>query len=126
MKVEIWSDVVCPWCYIGKRHFEQALARFDHRDEVEIVWRSYELDPTAPPVREGTTADYLSAKYGWSKEQVDQAHERVEVLPGRVGLEVEAQPDRAEADRRLLVDAERAAEVEIAVGVHGAGHRDAE
>ncbi len=87
MKVEIWSDVVCPWCYIGKRHFEQALARFEHRDEVEVVWRSYELDPTAPPVREGTTADYLSAKYGWSKEQVDQAHERVEGIAAQSGLE---------------------------------------
>ena len=46
MKVEIWSDVVCPWCYIGKRRFEAALARFEHRDEVEVEWRSFELDPT--------------------------------------------------------------------------------
>ena len=48
MKVEIWSDVVCPWCYIGKRRFEAALDRFDHRDDVEVVWRSFELDPSAP------------------------------------------------------------------------------
>ena len=48
MKVEIWSDVVCPWCAIGKRRFERALSQFDHADEVEVVLRSFELDPTAP------------------------------------------------------------------------------
>ena len=52
MKVEIWSDVVCPWCYVGKRRFESALAEFAHADEVEVVWRSFELDPTALRVRE--------------------------------------------------------------------------
>ena len=45
MQVEIWSDVVCPWCYLGKRRFEQALESFAHRDEVEVVYRSFELDP---------------------------------------------------------------------------------
>ena len=49
MRVEIWSDVVCPWCYIGKRRFEQALANFDGRDDVEIVFKPFQLDPTAPP-----------------------------------------------------------------------------
>ena len=53
VKVEIWSDVVCPWCYIGKRRFEAALARFEHRDEVEVVWRSFELDPGARRARRG-------------------------------------------------------------------------
>ena len=51
MKVEIWSDVVCPWCYIGKRRFESALARFAHRDDVEVEWRSFELDPSTAPRR---------------------------------------------------------------------------
>ncbi|HET6939908.1 MAG TPA: DsbA family protein, partial [Nocardioides sp.] len=50
MRIEIWSDVVCPWCYIGKRHLEAALEEFPHRDEVEIVYRSFELDPTTPEV----------------------------------------------------------------------------
>ena len=65
MLVEIWSDVVCPWCYIGKRRFERALSRFEHADEVQIVWRSYELDPSAP--RDGSTVDlvqHLARKYG--------------------------------------------------------------
>jgi predicted DsbA family dithiol-disulfide isomerase len=48
MQVEIWSDVVCPWCFIGKRRFEDALSRFPHAAEVEVVWRSFELDPSAP------------------------------------------------------------------------------
>ena len=47
MRIEIWSDVVCPWCYIGKRRLETALAGFEHRDEVEVVWRSFQLDPSA-------------------------------------------------------------------------------
>ena len=49
MKVEIWSDIVCPFCYIGKRHFEAALARFPHADSVEVVWRSFELNPEYTP-----------------------------------------------------------------------------
>jgi predicted DsbA family dithiol-disulfide isomerase len=48
MIVEIWSDVACPWCYVGKRRFEAALAEFEYRDQVEVAWRSFELDPAAP------------------------------------------------------------------------------
>ena len=53
VKVEIWSDVVCPWCHIGKRRFEAALERFPHRDAVEVEWRSFELDPGAPSAAAG-------------------------------------------------------------------------
>ncbi len=71
MTVEIWSDVVCPWCYVGKRKFEAALARFEHREQVELVWRSFELDPAAGPSPEqaGSYAARLAAKYGSSVEQ---------------------------------------------------------
>jgi predicted DsbA family dithiol-disulfide isomerase len=62
--VEIWSDVVCPLCYIGKRRFEAALADFEHADEVQIRWRSFELDPAAPARRSGGGAEHLAAKYG--------------------------------------------------------------
>ena len=48
MDVEVWSDVVCPWCYIGKRRFEAALSAFEHRDQVQVTARSFELDPSAP------------------------------------------------------------------------------
>src|ERR1700733_6948668 len=64
MQVEIWSDVVCPWCYLGKRRFEQGLAAFEHRDEVEVVYRSFELDPTAPTDATEPTIDLLASKYG--------------------------------------------------------------
>jgi predicted DsbA family dithiol-disulfide isomerase len=67
--VEIWSDIACPWCYIGKRRLEAALAQFEHRDEVEVRWRSFELDPTAPPEREGDLAEHLARKYGMDVAQ---------------------------------------------------------
>jgi predicted DsbA family dithiol-disulfide isomerase len=68
MKVEIWSDVVCPWCYVGKRRFEKALAQFPQRDEVELVWRSFQLDPSAgpSPAEPGSHVKELAAKYGRS------------------------------------------------------------
>jgi predicted DsbA family dithiol-disulfide isomerase len=64
MQIEIWSDVVCPWCYIGKRRFERALAEFPHADQVEVVYRSFELDPSAPEVGTESVADNLGRKYG--------------------------------------------------------------
>jgi predicted DsbA family dithiol-disulfide isomerase len=48
MNVEIWSDVVCPWCYVGKRRFEKAMTEFEHPEDVSVTWRSYQLDPSAP------------------------------------------------------------------------------
>lgn len=64
MQVEIWSDVVCPWCAIGRARLDKALAQFAHADEVDVVYRSYELDPSAPPHRSGSYAGHLAAKYG--------------------------------------------------------------
>lgn len=66
MQVEIWSDVVCPWCAIGKRRLEGALARFEQAEEVTVRWRSFELDPSAPQERTGPYAELLAAKYGAS------------------------------------------------------------
>jgi predicted DsbA family dithiol-disulfide isomerase len=86
MKVEIWSDVVCPWCYIGKRRFESALARFEHADEVEVEWKSFELNPDAPR-RRGSTAEHLARKYGWTPEQVAASNERLTALAAAEGLE---------------------------------------
>ena len=75
MQVEVWSDVVCPWCYIGKRRLEAAIERFEHGDEVEVVWRSYELNPNARPVSDGLYVERIAQKYGVSIEQADR-HER--------------------------------------------------
>jgi predicted DsbA family dithiol-disulfide isomerase len=69
MHVEIWSDIACPWCFVGKRRFDAALARFEHRDEVAVTWRSFELDPAAPHERTGERAAHLAEKYGVSVEQ---------------------------------------------------------
>jgi predicted DsbA family dithiol-disulfide isomerase len=85
--VEIWSDVVCPWCYLGKRRFESALSRFEHRDDVEVVWRSFELDPNAEHNPSGTAAERLAAKYGMSAEDVAASHERLTGFAAEEGLE---------------------------------------
>jgi predicted DsbA family dithiol-disulfide isomerase len=67
--VEIWSDIACPWCFVGKRRFEAALAQFEHRDQVSVTWRSFELDPAAPHERTGERAAHLADKYGVGVEQ---------------------------------------------------------
>ena len=85
LTVEIWSDVVCPWCYIGKRRFEAAAEQFD--GEVEVVWRSFELDPGAPAVREHTATEHLAAKYGMSVEQAEASHAQMTELAAQEGLE---------------------------------------
>ena len=87
MKVEIWSDVVCPWCYVGKRHFEEALAGFPHRDDVSVEWRSFELDPSSPPVVDASMSQILQRKYGMSAEQADETNARMTALAAGVGLE---------------------------------------
>jgi predicted DsbA family dithiol-disulfide isomerase len=69
MDIEIWSDIACPWCYVGKRRFEAALAAFEHRDDVAVTWRSFELDPTAPAQRTVDSATHLAEKYGMSRDE---------------------------------------------------------
>ena len=87
MKVEIWSDVVCPWCYIGKRRFETALAQFEHNDQVEVIWRSYELDPHAPRDIEESLYKTLAQKYGTSVEQAKSMTQRIVNLGEQEGLD---------------------------------------
>ena len=87
MDIEIWSDIACPWCYVGKRRFEAALAQFEHRDEVTITWRSFELDPEAPAEREGDRAEHLARKYGMSLEQARQAEQQMTETAAGEGLE---------------------------------------
>jgi predicted DsbA family dithiol-disulfide isomerase len=87
MKVEIWSDVVCPWCYIGKRRFEQALAGFPHRDEVEVVWRAFELDPSAPGERTGGYAENLAVKYGVTVSEAQRMVDTMTATAAQDGLD---------------------------------------
>lgn len=77
MRVEIWSDVACPWCYIGKARFEQGLAEFEHKDQVEVVFRSFELDPHRAEGDNQQVIPMLAKKYGMSQEQARQAEQRV-------------------------------------------------
>lgn len=87
MKLEIWSDVVCPWCYIGKRRFETALAGFEHRDQVTVIWRSFQLDPNAPTTADGDPLDRLVAKYGMTRADAARAQARVTATAATVGLD---------------------------------------
>ena len=86
MRIEIWSDVVCPWCYIGKRRLETALAGWQHADEVEVRWRSFQLDPSAPTEPTQTVSEWLGAKYGGGPEAGRQMIDRVEAVAAEEGL----------------------------------------
>lgn len=105
MQVEIWSDMICPWCYIGKRRFELALANSPARESVHVVWRSFELDPDAPQQRPGTLVEMLAGKYGVSLEQAAEMNARVTGLAREVGLEYRlnnARPGNTFDAHRLL------------------------
>jgi predicted DsbA family dithiol-disulfide isomerase len=87
MQVEIWSDIACPWCYIGKRRFETALSQFEHADQVRVTWRSFELDPSAPHEREGERAAHLAEKYGTTKDQARQMEQQMTDVAATEGLD---------------------------------------
>ena len=87
VQVEIFSDVVCPWCAIGKRRFEAALGRFEHAEDIEVVWRAFELDPNAPRRRQGDNADRLAKKYGMTRQQALEASERLTTAAAAEGLD---------------------------------------
>ncbi len=88
MQVEIWSDVVCPWCYIGKRRFEQALALFDGRADVEVTWRSFELDPEGSPRADRLLTRLLAEKYDIHGAEAAERHARTTATAAGVGLEL--------------------------------------
>jgi len=86
-KIEIWSDVMCPFCYIGKRRLEQALEQFEHRDEVEIEWKSFQLDPTTKSQPGKNVFQYLAERYGRDIEWSKETHKNVVQMAKEVGLE---------------------------------------
>lgn len=105
MKIEIWSDVICPWCYIGKRRFEAALAAFPHKEKVTVVWRSFELDTKSPPQYAETLIEMLSRKYHVSLQEAENMNARVSSLAKEVGLDYrlsEARPGNTFDAHRLL------------------------
>lgn len=87
MKIEIWSDVACPFCYIGKRRFETALAEFEHRDEVEVIWKSFQLDPEAQYSPGQTIYDHLAERKGWSPQQAREVSANVIEMARGEGLQ---------------------------------------
>jgi len=103
MRIEVWSDVVCPWCYIGKRHLESALESFDHKDDVEVVYRSFELDPSAPEVPVETTVESLAKKFGTDVPGARELMARADGVAASVGLEFR----HADALHARTVDAHR-------------------
>jgi predicted DsbA family dithiol-disulfide isomerase len=86
MKIEVWSDFVCPFCYIGKRRLEEALSQFPHRDNVEVEFKSFELDPNSPAYSGKSIHEALASKYGMSIEQAKQANQNVGQQAATVGL----------------------------------------
>jgi predicted DsbA family dithiol-disulfide isomerase len=111
VKVEIWSDVACPWCYIGKRRLDAALARFEHRDAVELRWRSFELDPSAAAIREKPYLEHLMAKYRISMAEADAMIDRMIEAGAQNGVVLrfdKARPGNTfDAHRLLHLAAER-------------------
>jgi predicted DsbA family dithiol-disulfide isomerase len=95
MRVDVWSDVVCPWCYIGSAHLAAALRGFEHAEDVEVVWRAYELDPAAPAEREGDYASRLARKYGVGEQDARAMVDRMVRAGAAAGLELRFDVARA-------------------------------
>ncbi|MDR8394362.1 DsbA family oxidoreductase [Aliifodinibius sp. S!AR15-10] len=87
MKIEIWSDICCPFCYIGKRHLEQAIDKFEHKDEVEVTWHSFELDTGAEINPDQNVYEMLADKYGQSLEWARKANEDLKEKAAAVGID---------------------------------------
>ena len=87
MRVDIWSDIICPWCYIGRARFEAALAGFEHRDQVEVVHHSFQLDPSYPAGHTEPSVEMLSRKYGMSVDEAAAMEAKMEQTAASEGLE---------------------------------------
>ncbi|QNF93992.1 DsbA family oxidoreductase [Janibacter sp. YB324] len=104
MQIDIWSDIACPWCYIGKRRLETALADHPHRDEITVAWHSYQLDPSLPEHYEGTEADYLASRKGMPVEQVRE-------MFGHVAEQAAGEGLAYDFDRLVVANSARAHEL---------------
>lgn len=105
MNVEIWSDVACPWCYIGKRNFEAALRGFARRDQVEVTWRSFELAPAAPAIPDADYVTTIAGKYGMTTAATRKMIETIAARARGSGLHLDldrARPGNTHDAHRLL------------------------
>jgi predicted DsbA family dithiol-disulfide isomerase len=116
MQIEVWSDVVCPWCYIGKRRLEEALAGFEHRADVEVVYRSFELDPTTPVGEHVLAVEHLGRKYGRGSADPRAVGEQMTERVTEVGRTLGIDFDYAKAVRANTFDAHRLLHLALASG----------
>lgn len=86
MKIEIWSDVMCPFCYIGKRRFEDALQQFEHKDQIEVEWKSFQLNPDMKTDPSVNINQYLADVKGWNLDYAQQMNNQVTEMAAQVGL----------------------------------------
>lgn len=87
MKVEIWSDIMCPFCYLGKKNFEKALSTFEGRDRVEIVWKSYQLMPDMKTDTGIRLIDFLERSKGWSRSDIESMNRRIVASGKEAGID---------------------------------------
>ena len=109
MEIEIWSDIVCGWCYLGKRRLERALERFEGRDDVRVVHRAFELDPMRPVDETESIQSVLRAKYGWTSSEVDAAGAQIRMLAAEEGIEYRGTADGVIGNTRRAHELVRAA-----------------
>lgn len=128
MQVEIWSDVVCPWCYLGKRRFERALSNFEHRDDVQVIYRSFELDPSAPTDATTPTVEVLADKYGMTPAEASQAQRDMEERAAGDGLTFRMgslrRGNTRDAHRLIQLAKERGRQAELVERLHRAYFTD--
>jgi predicted DsbA family dithiol-disulfide isomerase len=114
MKIEIWSDVMCPFCYIGKRNFETALEQFSNKNGIEVEWKSFQLDPSLPEVQDSNYTDYLMVSKGLGRPQVEGMLNNVTQMAKGVGLEYDF-------DRAVMVNSFKAHRVLQLAKMRGLG-----
>jgi predicted DsbA family dithiol-disulfide isomerase len=128
MRIDVWSDIACPWCYIGKRRLDAALAGFEH--PIELTWHSYELDPNAPAASEGDHASLLASKYGRTRAQAEQMLDDMTATAAKDGLDynfhIAKSANTFDAHRVLHLAAERGLQREMAERVFAANFTDGE
>ncbi len=88
MEIDVWSDIACPWCYLGKRRLEAAIASFEGGESVDVRWHSFELDPSAPAAYEGDHAERIARKYGSGREVVAERLDSMRAMAAAEGLEL--------------------------------------
>jgi predicted DsbA family dithiol-disulfide isomerase len=117
MELEIWSDIACPWCYVGKKRMEKALAEFPHADEVSVTWRSFELDPNAPASRDESHVELIANKYGRTVEEVEQMDAQLTAVAAEDGIAMQLSGIRSgntfDGHRLIHLAAEHGLQVEM-------------